>query len=200
MIHFSRLIYYQLGAAFWHHDIDFGVDHFFSKDKGVDGCTVRTHFLDFFPGSEEQGAAWTNRGTHWFFANTGSVKTHRALHHQIVGFFFFGHAKRTSHYAIRTTNAPFGIGGMHDSVFVFGYRIRRTHIGTYGIIAMHTNLHGSLHSRSSIHIIHVNQGFLTVGFTFGASHFAGFTANATLHIYKKFLVFIETGVIHIYFL
>jgi hypothetical protein len=46
----------------------------------------------------------------------------------------------------------------------------------------------------------MNQGFLSVGLTFCASQLTGFTANATLHIYKKFLVFIETGVIHILFL
>src|SRR5690606_12223655 len=138
-------------------------------------------------------------GTHRLFTSAGTVITHVALHHQVISFVLLRNSERTCHDAVRAADTPGGICSMYHSKLIFGDGVGGTNVRTGWIVTMHTNLHGCLDSDCPVNIVDVDHRFVAIGFAFGASHFAGFAPDATLHIYKELLVGTIIRYRHMYF-
>src|SRR5690606_3078834 len=175
----------QLMSAFGHHDGHFGIDGLIAELKGIDRHTIRPHSLDLLSGAIIERLAWADRCAHGLLSGTGPVIAHIAFHHQFGFFFFFGHAKRTSQYAVGTTDTAGSIRRMDHTKIILMDSICRADVGASGILAVHTDLDGGLRAHRSVDIMHVDHAFLSVCFTFRTGHFTGMTADTSLHVYKK---------------
>src|SRR4051812_43254148 len=61
---------------------------------------------------------------------------------------------------------------------------------------MHAHLYSCLNGNGAFHIVNMDHAFVAIGFAFCASHFTGFAANATLHVYEKLHICFKGGYFH----
>src|SRR5690606_29221342 len=154
-----------------------------AKKKGIHRNTVRSHPFYFLPSAIIQGLTRTDRCTHGFLAGTGAVVTHIAFHHQFCLFILFWNSKRAGQNAVGTTDTPRGVCRMYHPKIILVDGIRRTYVGTGGILAMHADLNRGLSTYGTIYIMDMDHAFLSVCFAFRTSHFAGMAADTTLHVH-----------------
>jgi len=120
----------------------------------------------------------TYGGAHWALANRSAIIAHIALHHLIESRYILGNAEGAGHDAVLAANAARLLRRLDNAVWGLFNGIRRTHLGTGRIFAVHTNLWGRLHGVCAVDVVQMNHGRAAMRVAFTAGLKASLAADA----------------------
>ena len=138
---FIASIHHEFGAAFGHHDVDFGFHGLLAKAKRVHRRAVRTQLAHFLARAVPERPAGADGGAHRLLARAGAVVAHVALHHELHRLGLLRHAKRAGIDAVRAGDAARGVGAVDDAELVFLIASAGQTLAHAGIFAVHADLH-----------------------------------------------------------
>src|SRR6185295_5685038 len=108
--------------------------------------------FNLLAGAEEERLAGTDRRAHRLLPDARPVVAHVALHHDLAVFVELRHAERARHDAVATGDAPRLAGRLHNAIGRTLDGVRRTHLGTGRLLAVHADDGNGLHALGAIDV------------------------------------------------